>query len=392
MRCGGVAFGRRSAAAAAYALCAVRVVGESPRPSRRSLSRCSRGAAARGAARALLVPAVPPHLMRRCCARPPLLCSGASHSLRGVRHRQWRSALPEAFGNRRTLQGGCHRAALTASLHVTPLVSSSRPPCCCMHCGGVAYGSRSAAAAAHALYAVRVVVSGSARSLRAAAGESSRPSGRSPSHCSSGAAARGATRALLAFAVLPRPMRRRCARPPLLCGGGSRSLRSARHRQWRRTLSAGGHRRAVTFFGAVAVALHSRRRCALRRSCASRACRAAASDAAVLCSAAAPLWRRLALSAKCASSSSDAFSLRAAVGDSSRSSGRSPSCRFHGAAARGAARALPAPVVPPRLMRRCCARPPLLCDGGLRSLRSALVFFRGLRSQQAAVGKLPRTL
>ena len=89
-------------------------------------------------------------LSARCASSPVAFCT------------------PCSLGNRRTLEGPRRHAALTASLHVTPLVRSSRLPCRCMRCGGVAYGGRSAAAAALAPYAVRVVVLGSARSLRAA--------------------------------------------------------------------------------------------------------------------------------------------------------------------------------------------------------------------------------
>ena len=187
-------------------------------------------------------------------------------------------------------------------------------------------------------------------------------------------------------------MRRRCAHPPLLCGGGSHSLRGARHRQWRRALSARGHRRVVASFGAVGVALLSRRCCARRRWCASRARFAAASDAAALYSAAAPLRRWLALSAWCTSSSSGACSLQAAAGESVRPSGRSLSHCSRGAAVRGTAFALLASVVPPHPMRRCCARPPLLCGDGLRSLRSALVVIRGARSLQTVVSESSRPL
>ena len=182
-------------------------------------------------------------------------------------------------------------------------------------------------------------------------------------------------------------MRRCYARPPLLCGGSSHSLRSAHHRQWlQRALSAGGRRRVIASFRTVAVAPLPRRRGTRCRLCALRVCRSAASDAAVFCSATDPLWRRLALSVQCTSSSSNAFSLRAAVGESSRPSARSPSRCPRGAAARGATRALPAPVVPPHPMRRCCARPPLHCGGGSRSLRSALVVSGSARSLRAAVG------
>ena len=305
---------------------------------------------------------------------------------------------------------------------------SSRPPRRHIRCGGAALDRRSSAVAARALLAVRTVVIGGARSLQAAVSESSRPLGQSPSRYSRGAAARGAARALLAFTVPLHPMRRCGAQPPPLCSGGSRSLRGARHRQWRRALSAGGRRRVVASFKAVAVALLSRRRCMQRRSCAPRVCRAAASDAAVWRSASAPLQRRLALSARCASPSvaaralcgrpsascrvlqsgrrratlatplhaaplvrssrlpcrrircggvalgrrssvtaaralcavrvvvrGGARSLRAAVGESSRPSGRSPSRCPRGAVARDAGHVLLAPTAPPHPMRRCGA-------------------------------------
>ena len=302
---------------AARALC-VRPSTRSSRPSGRPPSRCSRGAAPRGAARVLYAPAVPPHPMRRGGARPPLLCGGGSRSQRGARRGRWRRAL-SACGRRRgrrVLRGGRRRAALAAPLHAAPLVCSTRPPCRRIRCGVVALGRRSSAAAARALSAVRVVVGGCARSLRAAVDEvvasfgaaavallsrrrstrrrscalrarraaasdaawwrsaaaplrrrlalsarcaswsvaaralcvrpstrSSRPSGRPPSRCSRGAAPRGAARVLYAPAVPPHPMRRGGARPPLLCGGGSRSQRGARRGRWLRALSACGRRR-----------------------------------------------------------------------------------------------------------------------------------------------------
>ena len=175
---------------------------------------------------------------------------------------------------------------------------SSRLPCRHVRCGGVALGRRSSAAAARTLCAVRVFVICGARYLRAAVGELSRPSGRSPSRCPRGAAGRGAARALLAPTTPPHPMRWCGALPALLCGGGSRSLHSERRRHWRRALSAGGRRRVVASFRAVTVALLSQRGCSRRSSCAPRVCRAAASDAAVWRSATAPLQRRFALSAR----------------------------------------------------------------------------------------------
>ena len=302
---------------AARALC-VRPSARSSRPSWRPPSRCSRGAAPRGAARVLYAPAVPLHPMRRGGARPPLLCGGGSRSQRGARRGRWRRAL-SACGRRRgrrVLRGGRRRAALAAPLRAAPLVCSTRLPCRRIRCGVVALGRRSSAVAARALSAARVVVGGCARSLRAAVDEvvaffgaaaiallsrrrstrrrscalracraaasdaawwrsaaaplrrrlalsarcaswsvaaralcvrpstrSSRSSGRPPSRCSRGAAPRGATRALYAPAVPPRPMRRGGARPPLLCGGGSRSQRGARCGRWRRALSACGRRR-----------------------------------------------------------------------------------------------------------------------------------------------------
>ena len=496
IRCGVVALGRRSSAAAARALSAVRVVvggcsrslraavGKVSRPSGRPPSRCSRGAAPRGAARVLYAPAVPPHPMRRggarppllcgggscsqrgrrvlrggrrrACsrgaaprgaarvlyapavpphpmrrggARPPLLCGGGSRSQRGARRGRWLLAL-SACGRRRgrrILRGGRHRAALAAPLHAAPLVCSTRLPCRRIRCGVAALGRRSSAAAARALSAVRVVVGGGARSLRAAVDEvvasfgaaavallsrrrstrrrscalrarraaasdaawwrsaaaplrrrlalsarcaswsvaaralcvrpstrSSRSSGRPPSRCSRGAAPRGAARVLYAPAVPPHPMRRGGARPPLLCGGGSRSQRGARRGRWLLALSARGRRQGVASFGPAAIALLSRRRSTRRCSCALRACRDAASDAAWRRSSAAPLRRRLVLSAR-----------------SSRSSGRPPSPCSRGAAPHGAARVLYAPAVPPHLMRRGGARPPLLCGSGSRPQRGA---------------------
>ena len=365
IRCGGVAFGRRSSAAAGRVLCAVHVVvscgarslratvGESSCPLVQSPSRCSRGAASRGAARALLAFAVPSHPMRRCGAQSPLLCSGGSRSLRGARHRKWRRALSAgcrrravaclgavavalvsrrrrtrrrlyvsrasravacdaavwrlacrtsaaaarapcavrviASGGARSLRAAvgelsrpsgwslprCSRGAADFA----PLVRAPRPPCHPMRCGGVILGRRPTAAA-RALCAVRVAVSGGARFLQAAVGESSRPSGRSPSHCSRGVATRGAARVLCARRAAASDLR--CgARPPLLCGGGSHSLRGARRRPWRSAFSAGYRRRVVASFGTVAVALPSQRRCTRRRSCASHARRATASDSAV---------------------------------------------------------------------------------------------------------------
>ena len=286
---------------AARALC-VRPSTRSSRPSWRPPSRCSRGAAPRGAARVLYAPAVPPHPMRRGGARPPLLCGGGSRSQRGARRGRWLRAL-SACGRRRgrrVLRGGRRRAALAAPLHAAPLVCAPRPPCRRIRCGVVALGRRSSAAAARALSAVRVVVGGCARSLRAAVDE------------------------------------------------------------------------VVAFFGAAAVALLSRRRSTRRRSCALRACRAAASDAAWWRSAAAPLRRRLALSARCASWSVAARALCVRPSTrSSRPSGRPPSRCSRGAAPRGAARVLSAPAVPPHPMRRGGARPPLLCGGGSRSQRGA---------------------
>ena len=298
---------------AARALC-VWPLTRSSRPSGRPPSRCSRGAAPRGAARVLYALAVPPHPMRRggarppllcgwrvpsalcaswsvaaralCArpstrcrvlrggrrraalaaplhaaplvcstrlpcrrircgvagARPPLLCGGGSRSQRGARRGRWRRAL-SACGRRRGrrfLRGGRRRAALAAPLHAAPLVCSTRPPCRRIRCGVVALGRRSSAAAARALSAVRVVVGGCSRSLRAAVDEVSRPSGRPPSRCSRGAAPRGAARALYAPAVPPHPMRRGGARPPLLCGGGPCYQRSARRGRWLRALSACG--------------------------------------------------------------------------------------------------------------------------------------------------------
>ena len=69
---------------------------------------------------------------------------------------------------------------------------------------------------------------------------SSRLSGRPPSRCSRGAAARGPVRADLAPNVPPHPMRLCGARPRLFCGGGSRSPRGARRGRMRRALSACG--------------------------------------------------------------------------------------------------------------------------------------------------------
>ena len=204
------------------------VVASSSRPSGRSPPRCSRGAAARGAARVLLAPAVPPHPVRWCGARPPLLCGGGSCSLR-------------AWSSRSS--GGRRRAALAAPLHAAPLVCSSRPPCRRIRCGVVALGRRFSAAEARALSVVRVVVGGGARSLRASADEVVAFFGRSPSRWARGAAARGAARALLAPAVPPHPMRRGGARPPLLCGGSSCSQRGTRRGWWWPTLSACGRRR-----------------------------------------------------------------------------------------------------------------------------------------------------
>ena len=358
---------------AAGALC-VQPSTRSSRPSGRPPSRCSRGAAPRGAAHVLSAPAVPPHPMRRDGARPPLLCGGGSRSQHGVRRGRWRRTLP-ACGRRRgrrLLRGGRRRTALAAPLHAAQLVCSLRPPCRRIRCGVVVLGRRTSVAAARALSAVRIVVGGSTRSLRAAVDKVVAFSGRPPSPCSRGAASRGAARVLYAPAVPPHPMRRGGARPPLsaaaaralsavrvVVGGCARSLRTA----------VGEF---VASFGAAAIALLSPRRSTRRRSCALRARRAAASDAAWWRLAAAPLRRRLVLSARCAlwSVSARALCVRPST-RSSRSSGRPPSRCSRGATARGAARVLYTPAVPPHPMRRGGARPPLLCGGGSCSQRDA---------------------
>ena len=313
--------------------------------------------------------------MRRGGARPPLLCGGGSCSQRSARCGRWRRAL-SACGRRRgrrVLRGGRRRTALAAPLHAAPLVCCTRPPCRRIRCGVVALGRRSSAAAARALSAVRVVVGGGARSLRAAVDEvvaffgaaavallSRRRSTRRRS------CALRARRAAASDAAWWRsaaaPLRRRLAL-------------SARCASWSvaaRALCVRSSTRSSRSFGAAAIALLSRRRSTRRRSCALRARRAAASDAAWWRSAAAPLRRRLALSARCASWSVAARALCVRPSTrSSRPSWRSPSRCSRGAAPRGAARVLHAPAVPPYPMRRGGPRPPLLCGGGSRSQRGA---------------------
>ena len=292
--------------------------------------------------------------MRGCGAQPPLLCSGGSRFLRSARRSHWRRALSvgcrrrvvaslgavavvllsrrhctrrrscaprvcratasdaaalrsaaarlqrrlvlsaltasssvaaRAFwgpplASRRVLQSGRRRAALAVPLHAAPVVRSSRPPHRSIRCGGAALGRRFPAAAARALCAVRVVVIGGARFLRAAVGQSSRPLGRSPSRCSRGVTARGAARR---SSCLPCRLTR--------CGGVALGRRSS------------------------------------------------AAAARALC-------------AVCVIVSGGTRSLQAAVSESSRPSGRSPSRCPRGAAVCGAGRALLAPTAPPHPMRQ----------------------------------------
>ena len=315
IRCGVAALGRRSSAAAARALSAVRVVvGGNARSLRAAVGEVvaffgaaavallSRRRSTRRSSCALRA--------RRAAASDAAWWRSAAAPLRrrlalSARYASWSVAAGalcvRPWTGRGVLRGGRHRAALAAPLHAAQLVCSLRPPCRRIRCGVVALGRRTSVAAARALSAVRIVVCGSARSLRAAVSKVVAFSGRPPSPCSCGAAPRGAARVLYTPAVPPHPMRRGGARPPLsaaaaralsavrvVIGGCSRSLRAAVDE-------------VVTSFGATTVALLSQRRSTRRLSRALRARRAAASHAAWWPSAAAPLRRRLALSARCAS-------------------------------------------------------------------------------------------
>ena len=387
IRCGGVALGRRPSAVAACTLSAVFVVvGCGARSlqatadgvvasSGRSPSRYSRGAAARNAARALLETAVPPHPMRRCVDRLPLLCGGGSCSQRDARRGRWRRELSECgrWRGRHVTRAGRCRAVLAASLCAASRLRSSRPPCRCIRCGGVALGRRSSAAASGALSAVNAVVGGGVSFLRAAA--------------DGVVASFGA----VAVALLSRfrcTRRRSC--PPYARRSAASDAAvwrsAAAPLRWRLVLSARCASWSVVAralcgrpptgssrpFRAVVVALLSRRRCTRCRSYACRALRSAASDAAVWRSAAAPLRWRLALSARCSSWSVAARALcRRPLAGLSRPSGRSSSCCSRGAAARVVARVHFAPTVPPHPMRRCGAQPPLLCGDGSCSQRGA---------------------
>ena len=330
----------------------------------RSPSRWARGAAARGAARALLAPAVPPHPMRRCGARPPLLCDGGSCSLR-ARCAPWSVAardlcvrlLTGSSRPRRVLRGGRHRAALAAPLRAAPLVCSSRPPCRRIRCGGVALGRRSSAAAAralcahgrHVLRAVAVALLSRRRCTRrrSCAPRVHRAAASDAAWWRSAAASLRRKRVLSAWcaswsvaarALCVRPLTRslrssgdrrraghaaplhaaplvRSSRPPcrrIRCGvvalGRRSSAAAARALSVVRVVVGGGQHslhaaadEVVAFFAAAAVALLSRRRSTRCRSCAPRARRAAASDVAWWRSAAALLRRRLVLSMRCAS-------------------------------------------------------------------------------------------
>ena len=162
----------------ARALC-VRPLTGSSRLSKRPPSRCSRDAAAHGAVRALLAPAVPPHPMRRCGARPPLFCGGGSGSPRGARRGRLQRALSACgrWRGRRVLRGGRRLVALAALLHAASLVRSSRPSFRRIRRGEVALGRRSYAVAVLALVAVHVEVGDSIRALRTAADEVVAPFG-----------------------------------------------------------------------------------------------------------------------------------------------------------------------------------------------------------------------
>ena len=218
---------------AAPDLC-VRPLTGSSRPSGRSPLRCSQVAAARGAARALLTLAVPPHLMRRCGARPPLLCGGGSFSQRGARRGLWRRVLSASsrWQGRRVFRGGRRRAALVAMIHEASLLRFSRPPFRRIRC--------SSAVAVRVLSAVRVVVSGGARSLSAAADRVVASFGAAAAALLSRCRRTRRRRSLFTSAVPPHPMRRCGARPLLLCRGGSCSQCGARRGRWRRVLSACG--------------------------------------------------------------------------------------------------------------------------------------------------------
>ena len=378
IRCGVVALGRRSSAAAARALSAVRVVVGGGARSLRAV--VDEVVAFFGAAAIALLSRRRSTRRRSCALRARRAAASdaawwrsAAAPLRrrrlalSARCASWSVASRALFVRPPTrccvLRGGRHRAALAAPLHAAPLACSTRPLFRRIRCGGVALGRRSSAAWSVAARALCVRPST----------RSSRSSGRPPSRCSRGAAPRGTARVLYAPAVPPRPMRRGGARPPLLCGGGgSCSQRGARRGRWLLALSACGRRRGVASFGAAAIALLSRRRSTRRRPCALRAYRAATSNEAWRRSAAAPLRRRLALSARCASWSVAARALCVRPSTrSSRPSWRSPPRCSRGAAPRGAARVLHAPAVPPYPMRRGGPRPPLLCGGGSRSQRGA---------------------
>ena len=161
IRCGGAALGRRPSAAVACALCVVRVVaiggarllqaavGESSRPLGQSTSRCSRGAAACGAARALLAFTVPLHPCggmvlgpRSSAAAARALCAVRVVVIGGARLLQ--AAVGESSRPLGPSPSRCSRGAATSG-GARALLALTAP----LHpCGGVVLGHRSSAAAA----------------------------------------------------------------------------------------------------------------------------------------------------------------------------------------------------------------------------------------------------
>ena len=260
---------------------------------RRSPARGACRATARGATRALESIA---HRRRfsvaaGCAAWSPLFCSGGSHSQRGA-HRGRRQCALSAGGHRRGVASFGAGAVASLSRH-----RCTRRRSCAPRVRGAAESNAAVWRSIAAPLPQRLALSAQCASwstasrtlfVRLSAG-SSRPSGWSPSRCSCG------FRCTRRRSCTPRArrsaasVRRRGARPPLLCSGNSRPQRFARCGRGRRTLSSRGCQRGRHVLRVVPVALHLWRRCTWRRSCAPRARRSAASDAAVWRSIAAPL-------------------------------------------------------------------------------------------------------